>query len=186
METLVKVNLEPLKKWAEKIETACRNGGGAGGVSGAIGAAFRQWGARFRSFVQLRFDKFSKGGGDWKPLADSTKRARRGARKGAKGARSFALLRDTGTLFMALTPEFKSEPGQLEEGIPFGVRVGFGGPARHPNGTATIADIANFHQHGGPHLPMRKIIVPLDQHTVDLMSGDMQRAIDKLADGEGA
>jgi hypothetical protein len=86
---------------------------------------------------------------------------------------------------MALTPEFKGVLGQFQEGIPFGVRVGYGGPARHPKAEMTVADLARFHQTGGGHLPARQIIVPPDDRTIQLMAGDMERAIGKLAKDEG-
>lgn len=94
-----------------------------------------------------------------------------------------SILRDTGLLFNAVNPAFSGKPGQLQEDIPFGVRVGFGGPGRHPDGTATIADIASFHQEGGPHLPQRKIVVPPDDSTTRKMADVMQRAMDKMAGG---
>jgi hypothetical protein len=93
----------------------------------------------------------------------------------------YSILRDTGTMFLALTPVFANKPGALQEDIPFGVRVGYGGPGMHPQGKATIADIASFHQAGGRGRPKREIIVPPDQHTVELMSGDVDRALAKMA-----
>jgi hypothetical protein len=174
----VTIDLKNLKRFQTVLQQDLRGSG-----SGPIRAALRQWAARFRSFVQLRFDKFSKGGGDWKPLADSTKKRRAGARKGAKGLRSFAILRDTGTLFMALTPTFSNKPGQFQEDIPFGVRVGFGGPARHPKGAMSVADLARFHQEGAGHLPARIIITEPDASVQRLMASDIQRALGKLAQG---
>lgn len=93
--------------------------------------------------------------------------------------RAASILRDTGILFAALDPTFTSRPGQLEKGIPFGVTVGYGGPGRHPKGRATIADIASFHQEGGPHLPKRELIVVPDGKTLDAMANDMVVAFRK-------
>lgn len=184
----VKVDLSGLERYAAVVQADLRGGG-----NGPIRAGLRQWGGRFRAFLRERFVEFSRGGGDWPDLADSTKKARMHARAGArdsagrligKGAakgRTFAILRDTGTLLNALDVTFSSKPGQLQEDIPFGVRVGYGGPGRYPNGKATIADIASFHQTGGPHLPCRKIIVdPLDK-VKQQMASDMQKAVDQMA-----
>jgi hypothetical protein len=254
---------------------------------GPITKAFNQWAVRYRSFIKERFDLYSKGGGDWAPLKDSTKKRRRvgkgvgpkprkpllkklksgraipknllskgptgksnkakaGAlrsrintltkqlakvgkskkgffarikkrfeiarklrkarasfRKSKRAAlvkqnnkarasykkafkkwlnkRKFSILRDTNTMFNALSPVFQGKPGQLQEGIPFGIRVGFGGASRHPKGKATIADIANFHQTGAGYLPVRMIIVAPPQNVLDAMTSDMSRAIKQLA-----
>lgn len=182
IEVEVKVDMSGFGNFRKTI-----NAGLAGADdSNPIRAALRQWGARFRSFVQERFVKFSRGGGDWPPLKPATQARRRGARAGSKGPRAFSLLRDTGTLFNALSPTFDVTPGKLQEDIPFGIKVGYGGPARHPKGTATIADLARFHQTGAGRLPVRKIIVEPDQPTIDRMRGDMERAIAKLIRDTGS
>lgn len=183
----VTVNLDGLKRFAAVIAEDLRSKG-----NGPVRDAIRQWAARYRAWAQERFDKYSKGGGDWSPLADSTVKGRRkGPRWNTKGqfvkkgsaeaaAMKVAILRDTGTLFSALAPVFGGKPGQLQEDLPFGVRVGIGGPGGYKGGTATIADIAQFHQVGSGHLPVRKIIVEPDQDVVARMVDDMQRAVDKL------
>lgn len=205
MGSTVIVNLEPLKQFASIIENDLRRNG-----SGPIRRAVKQWGRRYRSFAQERFDKFSKGGGDWQKLADSTiafrKRTTK-ARRGWKGPRKYTILRDTNILYNALSPLFSGKPGQYQEDIPFGIRVGYGGPARHPikkaktkkgrarqkwgkggffragprMSTATVADIAGFHQVGGGHLPKREIIVQPDQQTIDGCVEDMMRGLETLA-----
>ena len=96
-------------------------------------------------------------------------------------AGSFSILRDTGLLFNVLSPVFDAAPGQLQEDIPFGIRVGFGGPGRYPDGTATIADVASFHQEGNENLPQRKIVVPPDEPTQQRMAEIMQTKINELA-----
>lgn len=99
----------------------------------------------------------------------------------AAGIRSHAILRDTGTLFSALSPTFSNKPGQYEQDIPFGVRVGYGGPAKHPHGRAAIADIASFHQTGAGPLPARPIVVRPDEVTIARMRDVMQDRINELA-----
>jgi len=223
----VRVNLAPLLRYRDRIA----QGLAGGGDGNPIRRAFRQWAHIYRAFLQRRFNRFSRGGGDWKPLAKSTILGRRASRGGtrrqkitrarktearaasrldkltAKGqggsekadrargqiARAaktireqptmagISILRDKGLLFNVTAPDFTGAPGQLQEDIPFGMRVGFGGPARHPDGTATIADIAGFHQKGGPHLPIRKIIVPPDDPTQRKMASVMDTALQTLA-----
>lgn len=50
---------------------------GGGDVNGAMTNMLHQWGARYLAFTRRRFVQHSRGGGDWKPLAPSTIRARR-------------------------------------------------------------------------------------------------------------
>lgn len=102
------------------------------------------------------------------------------------GEGNYAILRDTGTLFAALQPAFTQGPGQFEGRVIGGIRVGYGGPHAHPtkeNGrSATIADIAMFHDQGDG-VPKREIIVMPDQPTVDAMAADLARAIRKMTGG---
>jgi len=58
------------------VEMMVRGMSGAGGDGNPIDMAFRQWAVRYRAAMQDRFDIFSKGGGDWAPLARSTILAR--------------------------------------------------------------------------------------------------------------
>jgi hypothetical protein len=162
VDATVTVRLDGLKKYRSTIDSNVKGASG-----GPIRDAIRQWGARFRSFVQRRFVKYSAGGGDWPPL--KSKRSR-----GALAAA--AILRNTGLLFSALLPTFQQAPGQHQKDIPFGVEVGYGGPGSYPSG-ASIVDIANFHQTGAGFLPVRKIIVRPDQSTINQMAQDMERAL---------
>lgn len=157
-----------------------------------------QWAAVYRSAMQERFIKFSDGGGDWKPLSRSTLAARRrkkGGRLRSKSGKrrkfksgSFSLLskrprilRDTGILFAALSPRFQGSPGALEQDIPFGIRVGYGGGAEHPGSRKSVATIANWHQTGAGRLPRRTIIVDPPGRTLDKMRILAQRGLNEAA-----
>lgn len=96
-----------------------------------------------------------------------------------------AILLDTGTLFAALNLNM---PGNIKRRIEGGLEVGIGGPAMHPGGGASIADIAVFHHTGDTahNLPARPIIVPPDAETIEQMSGDARRAIHKITDAANA
>ena len=238
----VRVDLAPLIRYRGRIAQALAGGGGD---DNPVRRALRQWAAIYRAFLRERFDRFSRGGGEWKALAESTILARRAkgggtrrqkagkarkaiARAGQSRLRAgrrletlmskgqgygekadklrsqidrasqriararrtveemptmagISILRDKGLLFNVTAPAFTGAPGQIQEDIPMGIRVGFGGPARYPDGTATIADIASFHQDGGPHLPQRTIVVPPDNPTYARMGTTMERALDLLA-----
>lgn len=177
--TEVIVDLRGLDQFQRAVDAEFRGSGG-----GPIRAAMKQWGARYRSFAQLRYKKFSRGGGDWKPLKRQRSRDIKAAKKKrakGKAVKGAAILRNLNFMFAALNPEL-GVPGQLQENIRFGVAVGYGGPGKYPTGRASIADIAGFHQRGAGNLPVRKTIVKPDDRTVRLMAGDMQRALLKMGD----
>ena len=182
LKATTKVNLKGLDQFLNELDHDLRAGGQLTGGS-PISNAIKQWAVRYRSFIQERFVLFSRGGGDWAPLKPATIKRRR---KGRGSGLIAAILRDTNTMFAALNPEFTGKPGAIQEKIPFGVRVGFGGPGRYSKrgkvGKATIADIASFHQRGAGHLPKREIIVEPSQKVVDLMAEDMRRALKRLAE----
>jgi len=144
---------------------------GQGGFSGPFGAMYKQWAVRYSAFVRKRFNTYSRGGGDWEPLKDSTKKGRR---KG-KGSGNAAILKDTGTLFGALTIGSR---GNLTDRISAGVEFGFGGSDRHPDGTMTVKRLAEIHQKGSSrrNIPARPIIVMPDARTNRGMMSDMERA----------
>lgn len=176
----VRLNLEPLKRFLSVMARDLRLGG-----SGPVRDAMKQWAFRYRSFVRERFDAYSKGAGNWAALSPATIKGRRRGKKGrvVRGVTlvGAAILRDKGILFAALQPTFTGKPGALQRDIPFGVRVGFGGPARYPGGQATIADIAGYHQVGGGRLPRREIIVDPPHGIMNAMAADMERAMEKIA-----
>ena len=136
---------------------------------GPVTDMVKQWGARYLTFIRRRYVRYSRGGGDWKPLAPSTVRKRRGGRA--------MVLVDLGILLGALTI---GQPGNLFKRIRGGIRVGFGGPSRHPKGGVSIADIAKFHDQGMGNNPKREIIAEPSAQVVKAMQGDMTRAITRL------
>jgi len=138
---------------------------------------FTRWVKRYESFAKRRFVKMSRGG--WKPLAASTLKGRRGG-KGKR--RKAAILIDTGTLVKSLTI---GATGNMIEWLRNGVRYGIGGPAKHPDGKATIADIARFHDSGKGRLPKREIIVAPDAATVNAMKRDVKSAVTALGQKYG-
>jgi hypothetical protein len=153
-------------------------------------AAFNQWGVRYLAETKKTFVKNSAGGGEWPPL-----KRRRGfstvrthGRKTGSTVNSYKrknkggdkILRDTGTLFKALSI---GSPGNLYQDLKNGKRVGFGGPSRHPSGQFTIADIAKVHQVGGGHLPKRQILHQPSSGLIQQMLGDLSRAVNRIGGG---
>lgn len=146
--TTVKINLSGVERYARELGNKTEK-------------VYKQWAIRYRSFIQRRFDKFSRGAGDWAPL------------KFRKGT----ILRDTNTLFTAMSPTFVAPPGSINKLLDDGVEVGFAGTASHKGGP-TIAQIAYWHHTGAGNNPVRKIIVEPDAATLSSMVGDMRRALE--------
>lgn len=137
---------------------------------------YHQWAARYRSFLRNRFVRLSRegGAGEWPGL----KRKRRLGKK-----KRAAILRDTGTLFNVLSVAFQSNPGQLQEDLPNGVRVGFGGPGIHPGSSMTVARLAEIHHFGQGNVPERRIIVDPDDAVQRGMVLDVERHWKKVLGG---
>lgn len=172
----VVVDLGPLRSFRSVLEADLRRR-----QNGPVRAALKQWAARYRSFLRERFSIYSRSGGNWKPLADSTI-ARRRKGKGTKrfAAGSTAILIDKGIMFGALDVVFRGKPGQLQEDIEFGIRVGIGGAGIHGEDEFTVGDLAFWHDQGDG-VPKREIIVPPDGQTKEGMRSDMERALIKLS-----
>lgn len=170
--TNVKVDLKKLEQFKKVVDDDLRLKG-----NGPVRKALKQWGFRYRVFLKDRYITFSRGGGNWEPLKQSTINRRR--------KKSSSILVDTGTLIGAFEPEFQAKPGQLNDDIPFGVRVGAGGKGQpHPEAKGiTIHELFEIHHFGRGNVPAREIIVPPSEATIQGMRGDMQRAIKKLTDG---
>jgi hypothetical protein len=139
----------------------------------AFAVALKKIGAIYRSFASQRFSRLSRGGGGWPDLKRSTLMKRRGAKKAAAKSKTgeppkASILLDKGILFAALAPAAGIGEGALEQVSTKGIRLGYGGPMRHPGGPVTLADIASFHQAGTGNLPVREIIVEPDTATLAL------------------
>lgn len=93
----------PLKKFEAQIRADLRRSG-----NGPVRRAIRQWGHRYLAFTRERYVRNSRGGGEWKPLAESTKRRRRSGR----GSGSPAILRDTRHAVWGVVPRGTRESVQ--------------------------------------------------------------------------
>lgn len=179
----------------------------------AITGMLNQWGSRMEAFTKRRFTLFSRGGGDWPPLAKSTYDARRSDRSGqtigqAKRAAQAGIAR-------ARTPQqfdkafkkvqkynaFKTsilvDTGTLRRGLalqgPGNVRevfangrfigVRYGVAGGSHPGKLTVGRLAAIHQRGSGRLPQRKIIVRPDQQTIAGMRLDAVRAMKRIRGG---
>lgn len=136
--------------------------------SPALKIAHKQWGIRYLAWIKRLFVKNSSGAGAWPPLKRKRKRG---------NSSSARILRDTGVLFKALTI---GSAGNLFKHLKNGIRVGFGGPSRHPRSKATIADIAKMHNNGEGNLPKRKILYWPDNKFIKQMLNDLKRTIKNI------
>jgi hypothetical protein len=152
----VKITMTSLTAYKKVVNTQLKSGS-----PGVLTDVFKQWAIRYRSFIQQRYNKYSRGGGDWAPLKQATIDA-----KGSSG-----ILIDTGLMFSALTPVWQSPPGGINRFITGGVEVGFGGEAGRPDGLLTIAELAAIHQETRP------IIVQPDNDTMEGCARDLERAL---------
>lgn len=127
--------------------------------------------AIYRGFLARRYGEFSRGGGDWPPLAKETIKARRRKRKagGEKILIDTAILKNAVSIQTgaSLTPKF-GPGGRNEVSISRRmVTIGFSG-ATH-SGKGTVEEIAEAHQTGAGYLPVREIIVEPDEKTMGQM-----------------
>ena len=134
------------------------------------------WALRYSAYLRRRYVRLSRGSGEWDDLANSTKRQRRGARRGSTGSRKFSVLVDTGILKQAVNVGAK---GNLNKKLRDGIRFGIGGNTRHPEGKLTIGQLAVFHHEGNRRkgLPARPIIVAPDRKTNRALEQQMVRAL---------
>jgi len=160
-----------LSRFGTQLQAAVRSfGGGPQPMRNAL----KQAGAVYMGFTRQRFEAFSRGGGDWDPLAPSTLKGRRKGRRtqgrrrseqatrilearGVSNAGDAAILRDSGILFNSITT-FERED------IAGGIRVGSG------------VQYGKFHDEGGKNgrPPKRQIFVDPDPKTQALI----QRALE--------
>ena len=145
-------------------------------------ALFKRWAQWWRSDMFKRFDRYSRGGGDWKHTKRSQRRGRgRPIRAIAPSTIKQFILRDTHTLYKALSPVYRNLPGQYQKLTGTGIEVGYGGPARHPKSkTKTVAQIAQFHQSGSGFLPQRKVIVQPDKFRRETFEHSIEELIDSI------
>jgi hypothetical protein len=174
----VVVDLQPLLRFAGAIER------GLAHSNGPIQDAFKQWSFRYKTWTKRRYVEHAYGRGHdpWVELSPATIRARRNKKK-----RLISILWDTGVLLGALDVGVGIESGSLVEDIPFGVRVGYGGPHEHDKSQGiTIADLAEIHHEGLGNVPARPIIVKPTQKVINAMARDMALALDKLSGENGS
>lgn len=121
---------------------------------------------KYRSFLYKRFDRFSRGGGNWR-----TNQRTRGKRRPKK-----FILRMSHTLFRSLSPVFRGLPGQFERITTDSIEVGIKG-GRHPNASISVGRLAEIHHTGEGIQSERKIIVRPDTKLRQTLVNDLSRIL---------
>ena len=144
---------------------------------------------RYEAYIRRRFDRLSRGGGEWPPLAPSTLRRKlasgrttisngRRVNNRARTAGAGRILVETGALRQSLEI---SGANHVRQSIPNGVRTGSKDPK--------IA----FHQWGTARIPARPVYVPPTPQVARQMAEDfavgirvmMERAAAARAEARG-
>jgi len=169
----------------DAIMRALRDGlsGQSAPADNPLAKALRQCAALYGAFIRRRFTRYSRGQGDWAPLAESTVRhkQRKTARLRYNRGKQISQLRvsiliDTGVLRNAFE---EGSPAQTTQLIPNGIRWGLG-PAAH-RGRMTIGRLAWIHHTGAGRVPARPILVAEpDESTKRLMMQAMRRAWEEI------
>lgn len=137
---------------------------------------FEQAGRRFQRWLRRRYFALSAGGGEWKPLAESTIKQKESlARWGRISVQPRWILRRQDVLVNSI--EFEKQP--------MGFRVGFMTVKRYPKiykseQSRTVRYVAMQHQVGHGRLPQRKIIVIPPQAVVKAALEDVRRNLFKF------
>lgn len=192
----VKIPVAELQHFASTVNAGL-TGGGKGG--NPVRDALLVWAEMYRSDMKERYVAKSRGSGDWPALKKATiARRRKGKGRQVKFRRKYgksyqtkevkqgavAILIDKSILIRGLDPQLNPGKGGEQFFIPGGIRVGYGGAAKHEEGDSsgkkpTIAQIARWHQTGAGNLPERKIIEEPSSITKKQMASVMQAAIQK-------
>lgn len=134
------------------------------------------WWERYRRFIEMRFTKFSRGGGNWRRLSPLTIARRRKPSKKSRRKGNYAILVDTGQLRNSL----KSDTMLVKRRV--GNAIEFGFPARKRQGDGlTMGELAKIHQFGTRTIPARRILVQPDAATIKGMGNDARRINAALA-----
>jgi len=124
----------------------------------------RQAAQLYRSQLFKRFDRFSRGLGNWR----NTKRRRAGKTK--------FILRKTHTLYKSLSPVWRGLPGQYQKINRDSIEVGIKG-GKHPEFKGTVGQLAAIHNR------TRQIMVRPDSRTRDLQRARLESLLKKRKNG---
>lgn len=137
---------------------------GEGPIVEVVEASFET----YRKFIVDRFDRFSRGGGNWKKLKPSTVK-----RKGHN-----RILVDTKFLRLHLLESIR-----VLKRIGKKLIVGFESTVVHPNSKLTIEELENIHDQGLGSSPKRKILIKPDDETKRTQAQKIRQVITDFLNG---
>lgn len=137
---------------------------------GPLTEALRSWTTIYGAFVVSRFNRFSRGGGDWRPLSPSTIEA--------KGSRS--ILVDKGQLKTGLRTALGVT--EVNSGNTRKLVVAFKGGRRHRSGLP-VSQLLSIHHLGLGVVPARRILARPDRSTSDRMAKVIAKAAKEMIRG---
>ncbi len=132
-----------------------------------------KWAKQYNQFMVSRFKKFSRGGGNWPKLKQSTI-----ARKIANKSRILVELGDLLSTLSA-TVNLNSQVNNLS--VTAGIRPGVG----HTRSSMSLQDLVAAHQTGAGNLPVREVVVFPPATVIKKMVTTGNRALAKHADNTG-
>jgi hypothetical protein len=122
----------------------------------------------YRQFIVDRFDRFSRGGGNWKQNTPARRR-RKGHNK---------ILVDTRFLRLKLLESIR-----ILKRVGKKLIVGFESTVVHPNSKLTIEELENIHDQGLGSNPKRQILVKPDGETKLKQSSRIRQVITDFLNG---
>lgn len=135
----------------------------------ALNGMFKAMDRVYRAFIRLRWRTFSRGGGNWRRLADSTIQRKKHA----------LILIDTKLAYGSVNPEFEEvfsiKPDKRTQ---FKAEVTFGSKAQYPSGI-TVNEVMSYHQKGTDTMPARPVLVSPDTRTKKSMETKCKELIVK-------
>lgn len=137
---------------------------------GPLQKALRSWSTAYSAFIVNRFNTFSRGGGNWRPLAEGTIRSKR----------SSAILVDRGQLKTGLRTIVGIN--RIETMSSTRVVMTFVKGKRHRSGL-DLAKLATIHHMGLGAVPKRPILATPDAATKTRMSAAIATAVRKIING---
>lgn len=122
----------------------------------------------YRDFIVKRFDRYSAGGGNWRPNTPARRR-RKGHGK---------ILVDTKFLRRKLMESIRvlSRVGKL-------LTIGFESTVVHPNSRLTIEELETIHDQGLGNNPKRQILVKPDDEARRKISRSVKSVIQEFLNG---
>lgn len=186
----VRINIDPLRRFSAGLNNQIA------GAPGPVSEMFERIGIRLLAFFGKRYDRLSRGGGEWAPLAPSTIAGRRkgprvqGARRsraavealrrrGVRTAGRAAILKDRGQLRQAMNV---GAAGNTLRRVRGGIVVGIGGEQIHDvESGLSFRRLAQIHHNGEGNVPKRTLVTNrLDLPTRRGIQQDVRRAMTAL------